>query len=116
MDKKLSYETLPNKSWWQCSLRPSPLWWMKLSNVVIITCGLKPLPSVGEQRPPDLLRRLRTTISSVQAMSLWLRRKDKDGKTRLYALPFSHFIIAIIGIMVALLLPLIQAVRTWLSG
>jgi hypothetical protein len=50
-------------------------------------------------------------------MSLWLKRKDKDGKTHIYAIPFAPFIfIALMGILVALLLPLVQAIRAWLGG
>ena len=44
-------------------------------------------------------------VISEQAMSLWLKRKEKDGKTYLYAFPFVPLIIiTVIGILVALLL------------
>jgi len=50
-------------------------------------------------------------------MSLWFRRKDKDGKTHLYAVPFAPwFLLPIIGISIALLLPIVQAIREWLRG
>lgn len=50
-------------------------------------------------------------------MSLWLQRKEKDGKTHLYAVPFVPLIIIpLIGLLVALLLPVIQAIRVWFGG
>jgi hypothetical protein len=49
-------------------------------------------------------------------MSLWLQHKDKDGKTHLYAVPFVPWLILpILGISIALLLPVVQAVRAWLG-
>jgi hypothetical protein len=50
-------------------------------------------------------------------MSLWINRKDKDGKTHMYAIPFAPtLIIAVIGVLVALLLPAIQALKMWLRS
>ena len=50
-------------------------------------------------------------------MSLWLQRKDANGGTHYFAVPCAPLaILAIVGILVALLLPAIQAVRAWLGG
>ena len=51
-------------------------------------------------------------------MSLWLQRKDKDGKTHIYAVApiIPWIIILLIGISLALLLPVIQAIRAWFGG
>jgi hypothetical protein len=53
----------------------------------------------------------------VMTMSLWLQRKNKDGKTYIYAVPFAPMVvIAFFGALVAILLPIVQAVRAWLGG
>jgi hypothetical protein len=50
-------------------------------------------------------------------MSLWLKRKDKTGRTHIYAVPFAPTVIfAVIGILIALLIPLLQFIRSLLSG
>jgi type II secretory pathway component PulF len=53
-------------------------------------------------------------------MSLWIRRKDEDGKTHFFAILFAPWIIliimAVIGIFLALLLPIFQAIKQWLGG
>ena len=50
-------------------------------------------------------------------MSLWLKRKDKDGKTYLYAVPLAPLVILpLIGVLVGVLLPLIQAINGWLGN
>ena len=44
-------------------------------------------------------------------MSLWIRRKDEDGKTNLYSVSFPLWIILpVIGISIALLLPIVHAI------
>ena len=49
-------------------------------------------------------------------MSLWLKRKDKDGRTYIYAVPLAPLVILpLFGVLVAVLLPLIQAINGWLS-
>jgi hypothetical protein len=53
----------------------------------------------------------------MKSMSLWLKRKDSEGKTHFYAIPFVPFVIvALFGILIALLLPFAQAIRAWLSA
>jgi hypothetical protein len=49
-------------------------------------------------------------------MSLWLKRKDKDGKTHIYALPNPLILIPLLAILIGLLLPIVQAIRAWLGG
>jgi hypothetical protein len=50
-------------------------------------------------------------------MSLWLQLKGKDSKTHIYAVPLLPLLIVpLIGISIALLLPIIQAIRAWLGG
>jgi hypothetical protein len=50
-------------------------------------------------------------------MSLWLQRKDKDGKTYMYAVPFAPMVVvAFLGVLLALLVPILHAVRAWLAG
>ena len=53
-------------------------------------------------------------------MSLRIRRKDEDGKTHFCAVLFAPWIIliivAVIGICISLLLPIVQAIRQWLGG
>ena len=45
-------------------------------------------------------------------MSLWLKRKDKDGKTYLLRVPLAPLVILpLFGVLVAVLLPLIQAIN-----
>ena len=44
-------------------------------------------------------------------MSLWLHRKDPEGRTHYIASGAIGFILPILGILLALLLPLIQACR-----
>jgi hypothetical protein len=59
----------------------------------------------------------RRVLEMKQSVSLWLKRKDKDGKTHIYAIPFAPLIIiAFIGLLVALLLALLQTVGAWLGG
>lgn len=45
-------------------------------------------------------------------MSLWIRRREADGRFHHYAIPFSPFAIVIaVGILVGFFLPLILAIR-----
>jgi hypothetical protein len=49
-------------------------------------------------------------------MSLWFRRKDKKGRTPLYAVPFAPFVlVALVGMVFAMLLPIVQALRAWIG-
>ena len=49
-------------------------------------------------------------------MSLWLKRKHQDGKTYVYAVPFAPLLLlALFGLLVAVLLPVIQAIRAWMA-
>jgi len=52
-------------------------------------------------------------------MSLWLRRKDPDG--RMYyvasgAWGLIALVIPAIGILIAMILPIVQSCRAWLRG
>jgi len=54
-------------------------------------------------------------------MSLWLRRKDEEGRTHYIASGASGFILlllspALLGMLIALLLPLVQSCRAGLRG
>jgi hypothetical protein len=50
-------------------------------------------------------------------MSLWLKRKDKEGRTHIYAVPIAPTVIfAMIGILIALLIPVLQFIRRALGG
>ena len=51
-------------------------------------------------------------------MSFWPQGvKDKDGKTYLYAVPLAALVILpLIGVLVGVLLPLIQAINGWLGN
>jgi hypothetical protein len=52
-------------------------------------------------------------------MSLWLRRKDPDGRTYYIASGAWGFILlipAILGFLIAAILPLVQSCRVWLRG
>jgi hypothetical protein len=46
-------------------------------------------------------------------MSLWLRRKDREGRTQLYlvGIPWFFVAIAIVGVALVLLMPLLQWLR-----
>ncbi len=45
-------------------------------------------------------------------MSLWFQRKDKSGRTHYYSVSVPlFFVVALIGIAVTILLPLIQWLR-----
>jgi hypothetical protein len=49
-------------------------------------------------------------------MSFWWQRNE-NGNTHYYAFPFAPMVLLIIlGIVVAMILPAIQAVRAWFSG
>lgn len=46
-------------------------------------------------------------------MSLWFRRKDKQGRVHLYGIDISYLVVvAIFGVAFAFLLPLLQWLRS----
>ena len=50
-------------------------------------------------------------------MSLWLKRKDKEGRTHFYAIPFAPTVIfAFVVILIVFLMSSLQAIRAWLGG
>ena len=50
-------------------------------------------------------------------MSLWLKRKDKDGKTKMYVVPFGATIIFMAaGVVASLILFVIACVAMIFSG
>jgi len=44
-------------------------------------------------------------------MSLWLRRKSKQGRVHHYSVSFPLTVIAVIGVLMAILFPLLQWLR-----
>jgi hypothetical protein len=50
--------------------------------------------------------------SKVKAMSLWMQRKDSDGKTHIDVIPFAPIVVvAFAGVLIAVLLPIMSTVR-----
>lgn len=62
-------------------------------------------------------RRNRDGVSSeVTTMSLWIRRKEPNGKIHYIGSGVVFLLFPLVGILIALLLPLVQSCREWLRG